>query len=188
MIKEIILAATQEKNVLNYSPRDLYDVNDNNETSVFFSGVSVETVRDRDVLQRVNDPEICTLHWSFLSADATNTIFLPADFLGNTSVTSLSLSMEVFSKRPSLVIDPLALRSSQNSLTEFSVSKFDFGLQTDFNFLNGINNLEELWISKITNFTAFQYLPPLPSLQKLTVTSCPSELNEIPFPDLSPSN
>ena len=117
-----------------------------------------------------------------------NTIFLPADFLGNTSVTSLSLSMDVFSKRPSLVIDPLALRSSQNSLTEFSVSKFDFGLQTDFNFLNGINNLEELWISKITNFTAFQYLPPLPSLQKLTVTSCPSELDEIPFPDLSLSN
>ena len=121
-------------------------------------------------------------------ADDTNTIFLPADFLGNTSVTSLSLSMEVFSKRPSLVIDPLALRSSQNSLTEFSVSKFDIGLQTDFNFLNGINNLEELWISKITNFTAFQYLPPLPLLQKLTVTSCPSELNEIPFPDLSLSN
>ena len=75
MIKEIILAATQEKNVLNYSPRDLYDVNDNNETSVFFSGVSVETVRDRDVLQRVNDPEIYSLHWCFFRL-TTHTQFL----------------------------------------------------------------------------------------------------------------
>ena len=121
MIKEIILAATQEKNVLNYSPRDLY-VNDNNETSVFFSGVSVETVRDRDVLQRVNDPEICTLHWSFLSADATNTIFLPFDFLDNTSVTGGTFIDSDSVNYPNLAIDPLAFRSSQNSLSFHSLT------------------------------------------------------------------
>ena len=43
-----------------------------------------------------------------------------------------------------LVIDPLALRSSQKSLVKFYVSNFDFGLQKDFNFLNGFNKLDRL--------------------------------------------
>ena len=119
MIKEIILAATQEKNVLNYSPPDLY-VNDNNETSVVYNGVLVETVRE--VLQRVNDPEICTLYWSFLLADAANTIFLPFDFLDNTSWTGGIFIDSDSVNYPNLAIDPLAFRSSQNSLSFHSLS------------------------------------------------------------------
>ena len=50
--------------------------------------------------------------------------------------------------------------------------------------MNGFNGLEELVINRADNLAAFQYLPPLPSLQVLFVWYCP-ELNQIPFPDLS---
>ena len=144
-------------------------------------GVSVGNVRD--VFQRVNDPDIYELRLTLLPDEETNTIFLPADFLGNTSVTSY-IYISGNSNYPSLVIDPLAFRSSQNSLTKFNVKNLDFGLQEDFNFLNGFNKLEALWISYIKNLTAFQYLPPLPSFQELQVALTPSELNQIAFPDL----
>ena len=139
------------------------------------------------MFQRVNDPEIFSLGWAEQLPDGeTNTISLPPDFLGNTRVTSYIYIENTYSY-PNLVIDPLAFRSSQNSLTGFFLEFFDFGLQKDFNFLNGFNNLEDLIISQITNLTAFQYLPPLPSLQYLSVRNCPSELNQIQFPDLSPA-
>ena len=151
-----------------------------NQLSVTCSGVSVETVRD--VFQRVNDQEIYNLYFNPL-ADETNIVSLPADILGNTRVTS-SIGIRTYFNCPNLVIDTLAFRASQNSLTDFFVTSFNFDLQKDFNFLSGFNKLEELGIFRITNFTAFQYLPPLPSLQKLKVHRCP-DLNHIPFPDLS---
>ena len=67
---------------------------------------------------------------------------------------------------------PLALRYSQNSLTKFSVKYFNFGSQKDSNFLKGFSKLEELNIyntHNTTKMTAFQYLPPLPSLQQLLI-------------------
>ena len=68
----------------------------------------------------------------------------------------------------------------------FYVSDFDFGLQKDLNFLNGFNKLEHLSFDSIYNLTAFQYLPPLHLLQALEINACP-DLNQIPFPDLSPA-
>ena len=160
-----------------------------NQFSVSCYGVSVQTVRD--VFLRVNDPEIYELRWTQpLPDDETNAISLPPDFLGNTRVTSYIYIQNTYSypmNCPNLVIDPLAFRSSQNSLTGFFLEFFDFGLQKDFNFLNGFNKLEELILLQITNLTAFQYLPPLPSLQKLSVARCPEELNQMAFPDLSPA-
>ena len=151
---------------------------------VYCDGVSVETVRD--VFQRVNDPEIYELDLLYpVADDETNpTISLPADFLGNTSVTRLYFFNDLATNYRNLIINPFAFSSSQNSLTSFSVSHFDFGLQKKVNFLNGFNKLEGLNFGTITNFTAFQYLPPLPSLQYFSVYNCP-ELNQIPFPDLS---
>ena len=52
---------------------------------VYCNGVSAETVRN--VFLRVNDAEIYSLYWSDPLGDTTNTVFIPADFLGNTSVT-----------------------------------------------------------------------------------------------------
>ena len=147
------------------------------------ASVSVQNVRD--VFQRVNEPEIYQLDL-YPIADATNTIFLSADFLGNTSVTG-KIYIKSISGYPNLVIDPLAFSSSQNSLMWLYIDSdygFDFGLQKDFNILNGFNRLEGLYISHSTNFAAFQYLPPLPSLQILMIWYCP-EINQIPFPDLS---
>ena len=159
-----------------------------NETVVRCEGVSVETVRD--VFQRDNDPEIYQLEFYPLD-DATNLISRPADFLGNTSVTNI-ISINCgyssnYANFPNLVIDSLAFRSSQNSLVDFSIIFFDFGMQKDFNFLNGFNKLVELRISFPINLAAFQYLPPLPSLQLLSVARCPEELNQMAFPDLSPA-
>ena len=159
-----------------YSPCFCF-VNNTNEAMVSCNDVSVETVRD--AFQRVNHPEIFALLWSS-SADATNTISVPLDFLGNTSVTSVIHITTGNSNYPKLVIDPLALRSSQNSLAKFQVSNVDFGLQKDFNFLKGFDKLEELSISQIINFTASQYLPP--SLKKLTVNQCSLDFNQIAFP------
>ena len=154
--------------------------------------VSVESIRDE--FQRLNDPNIYAFSGYLSSDGVTDIISLPADFLGNTSVTS-AIYIDLRwrgpwhsiyeDKYPNLVINPLAFRASQKSLSrEFKVSNVDFGFQKDFNFLNGFNKLEELYISNIHNLTAFQYLPPLPSLQYLSVRNCPSELNQIPFPDL----
>ena len=163
--------------VQNYSPCscevDLYGKH----VSCHF--VSVESIRD--VFHAVNDPEIYDLFNEFANVN----ISLPLDFLGNTSVTD-AIYFYGYTYYPNLVIDPLAFRASQNSLTKFSVDSFDFGLQKDFNFLNGFNKLEELDFVRIFNFTAFQYLPPLPSLQKLQVVICP-EINQIAFPDFSPA-
>ena len=154
---------------------------DSNQISVSCLGISVETVRD--VFLRVNDPEIYQLEFS-PPADDTNTFSLSTDFLGNTSVSG---AIYIYGGNyPKLVIDPLAFRSSQNSLTFFSVENFDFGLQKDLNFLNGFNKLEHLSFDSIYNLTAFQYLPPLHSLQALEINACP-DLNQIPFPDLSPA-
>ena len=153
-----------------------------NKIYVTCRGVAVESVRD--VFQRVNDPEIYELTL-YLLADDTNTVSIPKDLMGNTSVTS-DIFIYSDSNDRNLVIDPFAFSSSQNSLTTFSVDGFDFGLQKDFNFLNGFNKLEGIDITNINNITAFQYLPPLPSLQVLFVTYCP-EINQILFPDLSPS-
>ena len=169
-----------------YSPCSCsLDSIDSNNKLIYCNSVSVQTVRD--VFQRVNDPEIFTLGWAEPLPDGeTNTISLPPDFLGNTRVTSYIYIENSYPNCPNLVIDPLAFRSSQNSLTGFYLSFLDFGLQKDFSFLNGFEKLEELSIYSLHNLTAFQYLPPLPSLQTLSVRSCPSELNQIPFPDLSP--
>ena len=159
-----------------------------NEIYVECEDVSVQTVRD--VFQRVNDPEIFSLIWTQpLPDDETNTPedSLPEDFLGNTSVTGKIYIQSYSINRLNLFIDPLAFRASQKSLSsEFKVSNFDFGLQKDLNFLNGFDKLEELTFSTINNLTAFQYLPPLPLLQYLTIRGC-SDVNEIAFPDLSPA-
>ena len=150
-----------------------------NEIYVECDSVSVQTVRD--VFQRVNDPDIFELRWTQpLPDDRTNTLSPPEDFLGNTSVTSL---INIVGDYPNLIINPLALRSSQNSLTNFSVNYFQFGLQKDFNFLNGFDRLKELDIYDTKNLTAFQFLPPLPSLQILSIAYCP-EINRIPFSNL----
>ena len=142
------------------------------------------------MFQRVNDPEIFSLIWTQpLPDDETNTPedSLPEDFLGNTSVTGKIYIQSYSINRLNLFIDPLAFRASQKSLSsEFKVSNFDFGLQKDLNFLNGFDKLEELTFSTINNLTAFQYLPPLPLLQYLTIRGC-SDVNEIAFPDLSPA-
>ena len=138
------------------------------------------------MFQRVNDPEIFSLIWTQpLSDDETNTFSLPEDFLGNTSVTG-EVYISCYYIWFYLFIDPLAFRASQNSLTKFDFATCDFGLQKDLNFLNGFDKLEELTFSYIINLTVFQYLPPLPSLQKLKVDNCP-EINQIEFPDLSPA-
>ena len=156
---------------------------DSNKISVTCDGVSVQTVHD--VFQRVDDPEIYELKWTNpLPDDETNTFSLPEDFLGNTSVTG-KIYISSYD-RLNLFIDPLAFRASQNSLTKFDFATCDFGLQKDLNFLNGFDKLEELTFSYIINLTVFQYLPPLPSLQKLKVDNCP-EINQIEFPDLSPA-
>ena len=156
--------------------------NENNQIYLSCTGVSVKSIRD--VFQRVNEPKIYSLRWMEPLPDTTKTISLPADILGNKRVASV-IHIKGNAKYPNLVIDPFSFRSSQKSLAkEFRVSNVDFGWQKDFNFLNGFNKLEELTFSQITNLTAFQYLPPLPSIQKLTVRYCPSELNQIPFPDL----
>ena len=59
-------------------------------------------------------------------------------------------------------------------------------LQKDLNFLSGFNKLEELRFYAANNFSVFQYLPTLLSLQYLDVTSCRG-LEQIAFPDLSPA-
>ena len=171
--------------VQDYSPCSC-SVQLDNQFSVLCQDISVETVRD--VFQRVNDPEIFQLELFQLGGD-TNTFFLPPDILGNTTVTSYILIDCIgFSgnSNPNLVIDSSAFRLSQNSLAKLTIYNCDFSLQKDFNFLNGFNKLEELNIYNTINMTAFQYLPPLPSLQKLSVTYCP-DLNQIPFPDLNPA-
>ena len=91
------------------------------------------------------------------------------------------------SKYANFIIDPLTFQSSQNSTVKFSVASSDFALQTDFSFLDGFNKLESLYILDVNNLTVFQDLPSLPSLQLLSVTFCPDELNQIVFPDLSPA-
>ena len=173
--------------VQDYSPCSC-SVDSINQISVECEYLSVQTVRD--VFQRVNDTEIFQLSlYALADADTNSTsASLPVDFLGITTVTSrISINCGYSSdnaKFPNLVIDPLAFRSSQNSLTTFSIAYCNFVLQTDFNFLNGFNRLEEFYIFAANNLTAFQYLPALPSLQYLTVAFCP-EFNQIPFPDLS---
>ena len=145
--------------------------------------ISVETVRD--VFLLVNDPEIDSLSLSDLLADdAKNIVSLPPDFLSNTRVTG---EINIYGSYSNWVIDPLAFRLSQNSLAKLTVYNCNFGLQKDFNFLNGFNKLEELNIYNTINMTAFQYLPPLPSLQILRIIYFSSELNRIAFPDLSPA-
>ena len=155
---------------------------DSNKISVSCDDVSVQTVRD--VFQRVNDPEIYDLRWTKpLPDDETNTFSLPEDFLGNTSVTG-KINIQSYINRLNLLIDPLAFRSSQNSLIDLYIYYFDFGLQKDLNFLSVFDKLEGLYFADIINFTAFQYLPPLPSLQALFLQNCP-ELKQIPLPDFS---
>ena len=136
-----------------------------NKISVTCRYVSVETVRE--VFRRMNDREIYKL--SLYMDAATNTrTSLPPDFLGNTSVTHRIFIQG--SKKSNLVIDPLAFRLSQNSLVEFSVSNVDFGLQNKFSFLNEFNKLEGLHI--------------IDTLKHLLVANCPSEFNQIAFPNL----
>ena len=183
--KETNGGETRADCVQDYSPCTC-SVNVYNEIYVTCSGVSVETVRD--VFKRVNDLEIYSLVFYPL-ADYTNTVTLLLDFFGNTSVTG---NIGIYGNPlgnpgyPNLVVDPFAFSSSQNSLTRFYVKYFDFGMQKDFNFLNGFSKLKILAVSEILNLTAFQYLPPLPSLQWLDVAYCP-DLNQIAFPDLSPA-
>ena len=173
--------------IQDYAPCSCY-MDSDNQIVVDCQGVSIQNARD--MFLRVNDTEIYSLSWSDPMADARYTYGLPADFLGNTSVTGYiyiecDLNSNYVSAKKKLVIDPLAFRLSQNSLTIFAVSSCNFVYQKDFNFLKGFNKLEELWIAVI-DLTAFQYLPPLPSLQKLSIAGCP-DVNEIAFPDLSPS-
>ena len=114
---------TEKTCAQNYSPCSCYEnkfnigepVDGNNEIYVTCDGV-------QNVFQRVNNPEIDILRFKIPPDDATNTISLPADFLGNTSVTSLiqfttdCIGRCVYnSKFPNLVIDPMAFPSSQNS-------------------------------------------------------------------------
>ena len=175
--KETNDGETRADCIQDYSP--CYCAFNSNQIRVSCLSVSVETVRD--VFQRVNDTEIYEVELGLL-ADDTNTVSIPLDFLGNTSVRFL---IDIHNSNYSnLVIDPLAFRSSQNSLYGFFVNYFDFGLQKDFKFLNGFDKLRDLHIYDIINFTAFQYLPPLPSLWYLVVNNVP-EINQIPFPDLS---
>ena len=115
--------------------------------------------------------------------EITKPVSLPADILGKTGVTA---EIDIGCYSDYLVIDPLAFRSSQNSLAKFYFTNFDFGLQKDFSFLKGFNRLESLNFSSMNNLTAFQYLPPLPSLQYLSIEGCP-DINQIAFPDLSPA-
>ena len=191
----------KEKCAQDYSPCSC-DVNYKNEISVYCHGVSVESVRD--AFLRINDPEIYSLVIYRIVADATKTISLPADFLGNTRVTAEividgttywdktnSTYIPDYSKIPNLVIHPLTFQSSQNSLMSFKVSNFDFGLQGDFNFLKGFNRLQELDISYVNNLGALEYLPPLPSLETFTVGGCNAIVKDqncadvILFPNLS---
>ena len=177
------LTAKQKKNASKIT--HLVPVLCNPTTKSTSHATAIQFRQSETYFQRINDPAIYSLVWLNPSADATNTISLPADFLGNTSVSFIDISGYYFNS--SLVIDPLAFHSSHNSLVKFFVSNFDFSLQKDFNFLNGFNKLKHLSISRIVNLTAFQYLPPLmPSLQKLEVDRCP-EINQIAFPDLSPT-
>ena len=189
----------KEKCAQDYSPCSC-EVNYKNEISVYCHGVSVESVRN--AFLRINDPEIYSLVIYRLLADDKNTLSLPADFLGNTSVTedivfdgntywdkTNSTYIPDYSKIPNFVIDPLTFQSSQNSLKSFKVSNFNFGLQKDFNFLKGFNRLENLDIYRTNNLTAFQYLPPLPSLQTFKVGGCNENCADmVPFPDLCPTN
>ena len=171
---------TRANCVQDYSPCDCVVYSDN-QISVECDHVSVETVRD--VFQRVKDPEIYKLQLYAIPDEITKPVSLPADILGNTGVTA---EIDIGCYSDYLVIDPLAFRSSQNSLAQFSVRFFDFGLQNNFSFLKGFNRLESLNFSSMNNLTAFQYLPPLPSLQYLSIEGCP-DINQIAFPDLSPA-
>ena len=184
--EQTIVGETRLACVQDYSPCECYNGGYFDAEILYVScyKVSVEIVRD--VFQRVNDPEIYYLDFYPLADATTNTISITADLLGNTSMTSGIYIRCYDTKYPNLVIDPLAFRASQNSLVSFQVDNFDLALQKDFSFLGGFNKLESLYISNVNNLTAFQYLPPLPSLQTLTLGGCP-ELNQIPFPDLSPA-
>ena len=178
--KETNGGETKADCVQDYSPCSC-SLNSNNKT-VTCNGISVQTIHD--VFQRVSDPEIYELKWTRpLPNNETNTISVPADFLGYTSTGRIYIECNT-ENRLNLVIDPFAFRLSQNSLAQFSVRFFDFGLQTNFNFLNGFDKLEELSFFSINNLTAFQYLPPLPSLQNIFISYCP-EISQIAFPDLS---
>ena len=183
--KENVVGQTRANCVQDYSPCSCKVVYDN-QSAVLCEDVSLETVRE--VFQRVNDPEIFELELFKLGGD-TNTFSVPLDFLGNTTVTSYILIDCIGlsgNSNPNLVIDPSAFRLSQNSLAKFTVRYCDFGLQKDLNFLSGFNKLEELRFYAANNFSVFQYLPTLPSLQYLDVTSCRG-LEQIAFPDLSPA-
>ena len=180
--KETYGGETRERCAQDYSPCSC-EV-DSSGKYVLCEHVSVETVQS--VFQGVNDPEIRYLELYPIADAFTNTISLPLDFLGDTSVTG-GIFIDSGSNYSNLVIDSMAFRSSQYDLISFTVSNCDLALQKDFNFLSGFVKLEKLFISNITNLTAFQYLPPLPSLQALIITQCLSQLNRIAFPDLSPA-
>ena len=183
--KQNIGDETREACNQDYSPCSCDSaVSDDNITiinSVSCVEVSVQTVRD--VFLRVNDAEIHALELSRLVTAADNSISLPADFLGNTRVTS---DIYIDCGDANLVINPLAFRISQNSTTTFTIDYCDLSLQKDFNFMNGFNNLQTLDIFNTNNVMGFQYLPPLPSLQTISFQHC-SGLNEISFPDVSPA-
>ena len=182
--RNIIDVSTREACGRDYSPCEcqVYPNNPSpNDIFVFCYNVTVQSIRD--AFQRVNDPEIYSLQLSSLITVGTNnTISIPANFLGNTSVTNIDIDCV----GDYLVIDPLAFRFSENETTEFLVAVCDLGLQADFSFLNGFEKLVTLGIDSANNITAFQYLPPLPSLELLLITSSP-DLNQIEFPDLSPA-
>ena len=115
--KETNDGETRADCIQDYSP--CYCAFNSNQIRVSCLSVSVETVRD--VFQRVNDTEIYEVELGLL-ADDTNTVSIPLDFLGNTSVRFLIRIHN--SNYSNLVIDPLAFRSSQKRFIRFFRSLF----------------------------------------------------------------
>ena len=148
------------------------------------NGVSVQDVQE--VFWRTNEPEIYKLQ---LTLPYSDIVVLPKDFLGNTSVIIIWIHQEYHQPNEfyaKLQVDPLAFRMSKNHTTDLWFKCWDWSLHTDLGFLNGFDRLTKLYLTDTDNMMAFQYLPPLPSLELLNVENC-TNLNEIVFPDVTPA-
>ena len=153
--------------------------------SIIVVCVNTSVIEIQNVFKSTNDLQIFAFYMETTSP--TTSYVLPLDFLANKRVLNIALLSEVFTfPRPSLIIDPLAFRFTRRNTVSFRMENWDLKSQSDFNFLNEFEVLEELYIHRSVNINGFQSLPDLPALTALYILSCPS-LTDIPFPDLTPA-
>lgn len=95
---------------------------------------------------------------------------IPADFLGNTRASSISINCS--SSSYELTIDDDAFASSANFTKTVSISGCYFVQQRNFNFLSGFGDMTALNIFNSRNFTSFQGLPSQPNLYYISIVNC----------------